>query len=185
MEYILPQTDSGIKDKIQNSMAGRSGLKELGGGIGNGPDQSLCLTAPPAVLYPGRGAIMLPPCSPQARCSTPLVKPNVPSFCPPQQVPPTIVAPVEVGVVHLPQRRPEICMTATPTNEYLHSGFILGLYHSSNRWLSFSWTHLGALPLLQPMSIFIVASSWGSATPPTNEYLYSGLILGLCHSSKQ
>ena len=31
MECISPQTDSGIKDKIQNSMAGRSGLKELGG----------------------------------------------------------------------------------------------------------------------------------------------------------
>ena len=53
MEYILPQTDGGIKDKIQNYKAGRSGLKELGGGIDNGPDQSLRLTAPPAVLYPG------------------------------------------------------------------------------------------------------------------------------------
>ena len=30
-----------------------------------------------------------------------------------------------------------------------------------------------------------MASSWGSATLPTNEYLYSGLILGLCHSSNQ
>jgi hypothetical protein len=28
------------------------------------------------------------------------------------------------------------------------------------------------------MNMFIVASSWGSATLPTNEYVYSGLILG-------
>merc|ERR1712026_271198 len=54
-----------------------------------------------------------------------------------------------------------------PTNEYLYSGLILGLCHSSNQCVSLQWPHLGALPLLQPMSIFTVASSWGPATPPT------------------
>merc|ERR1712213_240526 len=85
-----------------------------------------------------------------------------------------------------------------PTNEYLYGGLILGLCHSSNQCVSLQWPHLGAppplqpvsilqwphlgaLPLLQPMSIFTVASSWGSATLPTNKYLYSGLILGLCN----
>merc|ERR1711963_496698 len=72
-----------------------------------------------------------------------------------------------------------------PTNEYLYSGLILGLCHASNQCVSLQWPHLGALPLLQPMNIFTVASSWGSATPPTNEYLCSGLILGLCHFSNQ
>merc|ERR1711978_179113 len=69
-----------------------------------------------------------------------------------------------------------------PTNAHLYSGLILGLCHSSNQWASLWWPHLGALPLLQPMSIF-TASSWGSATPPTDKYFYAGLILRLCHSS--
>ena len=41
---------------------------------------------------------------------------------------------------------------------------------------------LGALPPLQSMAIFIVASSWAPATPATDGHLYSGLILGLRHS---
>ena len=40
--------------------------------------------------------------------------------------------------------------------------------HSWNEFVSISSFHLGALPL-----------------PPTNEYLYRSLILGLCHSSKR
>ena len=59
----------GIDGLFPNDEAERSGLQELGGRIGNGLDQSLRLTAPPAVLYPGRGAILWPPCTPTARCS--------------------------------------------------------------------------------------------------------------------
>ena len=37
-------------------------------------------------------------------------------------------------------------------------------------------TYLGARPLLQPMSMFIMASSWGHATPPTNGYTSEGPV---------
>ena len=60
----------GIDGLFPNDEAERSGLQELGGRIGNGLDQSLRLTAPPAVLYPVRGAIRWPPCTPKARCSS-------------------------------------------------------------------------------------------------------------------
>ena len=98
----------GTDNLFQNDQAGRSGLKELGGRIGNGPDQSLRLTAPPAVLYPGRGAIRWPPCTPQARCSTPSVKAQVLRLRPPTQVPPAVVALVEVEVMDFPQRLREV-----------------------------------------------------------------------------
>ena len=37
-------------------------------------------------------------------------------------------------------------------------------------------THLGARPLLQPMGMFIMASSWGPATPPTDGYTSEGPV---------
>ena len=90
------------EDLIQNDKAGRSGLKELGGGIGNGPDQSLRLTAPPAVLYPGRGAMRLPPCPAEARRST-TVQAHVLPLRAPKEVLPAIVAQVEIPMVNLSQ----------------------------------------------------------------------------------